>query len=164
MVRPPCNSAQRLQLAGASTMQVERVYEDPTKPFHPVPVETFDWRPEECEGLELDADLLPAFAFLERNPDALRFVGPAMLEDADLLVGILRHAPVLDSLPTFVVHALRRRSDVRFVTRISRFTPAQRREIANALIALEASYEGSSRQHAVTVALDSYWRSLVENS
>jgi hypothetical protein len=99
--------------------------------------------------------------FLERNRDALKFVGPALLQDAEFVVGVLRHAPLLESLPGFVVDSLVRKSDIQFVSRIARFTPLQRREIAEALLALETA---SWRPTAVTDALDSYWRSLIDLS
>jgi hypothetical protein len=138
-------------------------YDEPTSPFTPLPLDALDWSASDTAALELDAELLPAFMFLERNRDALKFVGPALLQDAEFVIGVLRHAPVLETLPNFVVESLIRRSDIQFLGRIARFTLTERRDIADALIALEANHE-ARHLPAVTSALDSYWRSLVEIS
>jgi hypothetical protein len=49
-------------------------YDEPTSPFTPIPLDSLDWTLGATETLELDAELLPAFMFLERNRDALKFV------------------------------------------------------------------------------------------
>jgi hypothetical protein len=109
-------------------------------------------------------ELSVAFEFLERNPDALAFVGPALLDDPSFVTAVLRRANELDALPAYVVESLTRvPGDDEFQTRIEDVLPyAHRREIALALASLEASFAEGPQREAVTEALDGYWRSLLD--
>ena len=103
-------------------------------------------------------------AFLERNHDALVFLGPASIADylPAYMTSLLRRDPALSALPSFLFGVLTRGQDPeRFDTRFAHLTVTQREAIASALASYERDVDGTSRQQDVTEALNSYWRSLV---
>jgi hypothetical protein len=100
-------------------------------------------------------------AFLEQAHDALVFLGPSAIADylPAFLAVMLRRDRELDALPSFLLNVLTRGTDGdRFDARFAHLTAAQRQAVAEALAALEAEHEGTSRQRGVTEALDSHWR------
>jgi hypothetical protein len=102
--------------------------------------------------------------FLERNHDALVFLGPSSIADylPAYLASLLRRDRELSALPSFLFGILVRGKDTaRFDERVSQLTREQREAIATALATFESEVAGTSRQQDVSEVLDSYWRSLI---
>ncbi|MBA2320151.1 MAG: hypothetical protein H0V89_03260 [Deltaproteobacteria bacterium] len=110
---------------------------------------------------------LPA-AFLERQHDALPFLGPRSFATylPAYVTAVLRRGPELDALPGFLAGTLTRDLDDgdRFDARVSALSGEQRRAIARALEALEASATTAHDRARWSAALDGYWRSVASET
>jgi hypothetical protein len=128
-------------------MRIETIIDDLTRAFPPYSLDAApsgdpEW-PEMSSTLE----------FLERNHDALMFLGPAVLGDylPAFLAAVLRRAPELDVLPTFLIRSLTHGVDIdRVRARVERFTFAQRRAVENAIAALETIHERRPTQRMMS--------------
>src|SRR5262245_1631268 len=84
------------------SMRIETIIDDLTRAF---PTSSSDIIPsDDDEWPEMSSTL----EFLERNHDALMFLGPALLGDflPAFLAAVLRRAPELDALPSFLLRSL----------------------------------------------------------
>jgi uncharacterized protein (DUF58 family) len=155
-------------------LSIESEIKNLTKAFPPHPIDpvaafsewggTYTDAEEFRQGVRGRAWTELEAVFLERNHDALVFLGPASIADylPAYLASLLRRDRELSALPSFLFSVLTRGKDTeRFDARFARLTAAQRQAIASALAAFEVEMEGTSRQQDVTEVLDSYWRSLI---
>jgi hypothetical protein len=164
----------------STPVSVQDVIDELVDVFPPEPLDPADAFGE-YGGTYLDADAFKAGVrgrswnalpseLLELHHDAVHFLGPASFADylPAFVAAIVRRDQALDQLPRYLLTALTRSDEHAgvedFDARVARLTPAQQRAVARALEALEASHELPRNKRTVAVALDSYWRKLVDRS
>ncbi|HWU87411.1 MAG TPA: hypothetical protein VN253_09050, partial [Kofleriaceae bacterium] len=144
-----------MSVTGAATPSIHEALGELLRTFSPHPLDPTrafaDWGTTYTDAVKFEDGVrgrswteLPA-SFLEYHHDALPFLHPRSIGDylPAYLAVLLRGDPALDALPGFLLGILTRDDPGRFDARFAYLSLEQRRAVARALVALEATWNGS---------------------